>query len=101
MDEKWTKTSAAPPSGVMKPKPFSPLNHFTVPCAMLLSSTKWTAAALRLVEHRVARRTQPRDPDLAHQRGARKTSSRPRTTHRTNSPGRRARRVRRLQPPQP
>src|SRR3954471_5284418 len=34
MAEKWTKTSAGPPSGVMKPKPFSPLNHFTVPCAM-------------------------------------------------------------------
>src|SRR5690242_18519919 len=34
MAEKWTKTSAVPPSGVMKPKPFSPLNHFTVPCAM-------------------------------------------------------------------
>src|SRR5918911_253960 len=34
MDEKWTKTSAPPPSGLMKPKPFSPLNHFTVPEAM-------------------------------------------------------------------
>src|SRR3954467_15097945 len=30
---KWTKTSAPPPSWVMKPKPFSPLNHFTVPVA--------------------------------------------------------------------
>jgi hypothetical protein len=28
---KWTKTSAPPPSGVMKPYPFSSLNHFTVP----------------------------------------------------------------------
>src|SRR4051812_16915263 len=37
MAEKWTKTSALPSSGVMKPKPFSPLNHFTVPCAMFLS----------------------------------------------------------------
>jgi hypothetical protein len=26
-----------PSSGVMKPKPFSPLNHFTVPCAMTFS----------------------------------------------------------------
>src|SRR3954452_3215566 len=36
MAEKWTKTSAVPPSGVMKPKPFSPLNHFTVPCVIFL-----------------------------------------------------------------
>src|SRR5512144_3302204 len=34
MDEKWTKTSVEPPSGVMNPNPFSPLNHFTVPCAI-------------------------------------------------------------------
>src|SRR5918994_2807250 len=38
MAEKWTKTSAPPPSWAMKPKPFSPLNHFTVPCAMYESS---------------------------------------------------------------
>src|SRR5580704_5783196 len=29
-----TKTSWPPSSGWMKPKPFWPLNHFTVPCAM-------------------------------------------------------------------
>jgi hypothetical protein len=28
------ETSLRPPSGVMKPKPFSPLNHFTVPSGM-------------------------------------------------------------------
>src|SRR3954467_5956908 len=32
--EKCTKTSGPPPSCSMKPKPFSALNHFTVPCAM-------------------------------------------------------------------
>src|ERR1700712_57216 len=31
----WTKRSLLPSSGVMKPKPFSALNHLTVPCAML------------------------------------------------------------------
>src|SRR3954469_2377601 len=30
---KCTNTSALPSSGVMKPKPFSELNHFTVPVA--------------------------------------------------------------------
>src|ERR1700712_1506076 len=34
MPEKGTKTSAPPLSGAMKPKPFSLLNHFTVPCAI-------------------------------------------------------------------
>src|SRR4029077_17245276 len=29
-----TKTSALPSSGLMKPKPLSVLNHFTVPCAI-------------------------------------------------------------------
>jgi hypothetical protein len=29
-----TKTSLLPSSGWMKPKPFWPLNHFTVPCVM-------------------------------------------------------------------
>src|SRR6478735_6900875 len=33
MAEKCTKTSAPPPSCSMKPKPFSLLNHFTVPVA--------------------------------------------------------------------
>src|SRR5690242_16157513 len=36
ISEKCTKTSFAPSSGVMKPKPLSPLNHFTVPCAIYL-----------------------------------------------------------------
>src|SRR6202042_3867753 len=31
---KCTKTSGPPPSWVMKPKPFSPLNHFTEPVAI-------------------------------------------------------------------
>src|SRR5687767_3996755 len=31
---KWTKTSFEPSSGVMKPYPFSSLNHLTVPVAM-------------------------------------------------------------------
>src|SRR5256885_6376659 len=30
----WTKRSLLPSSGVMKPKPFSSLNHLTVPVAM-------------------------------------------------------------------
>src|SRR3954447_3327046 len=29
--EKWTKRSRPPPSGVIKPKPFSSENHLTVP----------------------------------------------------------------------
>src|SRR3954452_6583 len=32
--EKWTNASFPPSSGVMKPKPFSSLNHFTTPVAM-------------------------------------------------------------------
>src|SRR4051812_602431 len=31
----WTKRSLPPSSGVTKPKPFSSLNHFTVPVAMV------------------------------------------------------------------
>src|SRR5215204_1562441 len=34
---KCAKTSALPSSGAMKPKPFSALNHLTVPVAILLS----------------------------------------------------------------
>src|SRR5918998_2997898 len=30
----WTKRSFEPSSGVMKPKPFSSLNHFTLPVAI-------------------------------------------------------------------
>src|SRR4051812_50229235 len=30
----WTNRSLPPSSGVMKPKPFSSLNHFTVPVGM-------------------------------------------------------------------
>src|SRR5947207_7049649 len=32
----WTNRSFEPSSGVMKPNPFSSLNHFTVPLGMLL-----------------------------------------------------------------
>src|SRR3954467_1110556 len=32
--EKWTNASLPPSSGVMKPKPFSSLNHFTTPVAI-------------------------------------------------------------------
>src|SRR5258707_11845617 len=38
--EWWTKTSAVPSSGAMKPKPLSGLNHFTVPCAICAVSFK-------------------------------------------------------------
>src|SRR6185312_12133528 len=31
ISEKWAKRSSPPPSGLMKPKPFESLNHFTVP----------------------------------------------------------------------
>src|SRR5918994_4119944 len=34
MDEKCTKRSLLPSSGVMKPKPLASLNHFTVPVLM-------------------------------------------------------------------
>ena len=34
MAEKWTNASLPPSSGVMKPKPFSSLNHFTTPVAI-------------------------------------------------------------------
>src|SRR5829696_7541604 len=34
MPEKWTKASFPPSSGVMNPKPFSSLNHFTTTVAI-------------------------------------------------------------------
>src|SRR3954454_2520486 len=37
MAEKWQKTSQPPPSCSMEPKPFSGLNHFTVPWVIWLS----------------------------------------------------------------
>src|SRR4051812_26340206 len=37
MDEKCTKRSLLPSSGVMKPKPLASLNHFTVPVLMFFS----------------------------------------------------------------
>src|SRR6266536_3554639 len=37
MAEKCTNTSGPPPSWLMNPKPLSALNHFTVPCAIVLS----------------------------------------------------------------
>src|SRR5260221_14225934 len=36
MAEKWANRSSPPPSGVMNPKPFASLNHFTVPVAIML-----------------------------------------------------------------
>src|SRR5918998_2858752 len=36
MAEWWTKRSLPWSSGVMKPKPFSSLNHLTVPVAMVM-----------------------------------------------------------------
>ena len=33
----WTKISSLPSSGVMKPKPFWALNHFTVPVAAMIN----------------------------------------------------------------
>src|SRR3954447_16394762 len=44
MDEWWTNKSVPPSSGVMKPKPFSSENHFTVPYAMSVTSTALSAA---------------------------------------------------------
>src|SRR5262247_1223606 len=40
MAEKWAKRSLPPSSGVMNPKPFASLNHFTLPVAMSLNSWK-------------------------------------------------------------
>src|SRR3954467_6659864 len=34
---KWTKTSLLPSSGVINPKPFASLNHFTVPLAIAIA----------------------------------------------------------------
>src|SRR5947209_8058086 len=39
MPLKWTNRSRPPSSGVMKPKPLSSLNHFTVPVAIPSPST--------------------------------------------------------------
>src|SRR3954452_4483535 len=41
----WTKRSLLPSSGVMKPKPFSSLNHLTVPCAMYFLHGVFRAAS--------------------------------------------------------
>src|SRR5580698_4724226 len=38
---KCTNTSGPPASWVMKPKPFSPLNHFTVPVVMAIPLSSW------------------------------------------------------------
>src|SRR4051794_41616726 len=38
MAEKWANRSSPPPSGVMNPKPFASLNHFTVPVAISANS---------------------------------------------------------------
>src|SRR3954466_1861885 len=41
----WTKRSFEPSSGVMKPKPFSSLNHLTVPVAMFFLHGVFRAAS--------------------------------------------------------
>jgi hypothetical protein len=38
MAEWWTKRSLLPSSGVIKPKPLSLLNHFTVPFVRIVAS---------------------------------------------------------------
>src|ERR1700754_5338625 len=53
--EKWAKTSAPPSSGLMKPKPLSALNHFTVPVVMSaprrLLETALCGRSRRRVDH--------------------------------------------------
>src|SRR5258708_34799407 len=46
MPEWWTNRSLHDSSGVMKPKPFSSLNHFTVPVAM------WTSTGVVVLRSR-------------------------------------------------
>src|SRR3954468_10158221 len=48
MAEKWTKTSS-PVWRVMKPKPLASLNHFTVPCSMLLNTFKFLEFTLAII----------------------------------------------------
>src|ERR1700730_1335950 len=48
---KCTNTSGPPASWVMKPKPFSPLNHFTVPLAIAIPSFP---GLTRSVDQRIA-----------------------------------------------
>src|SRR5829696_9013722 len=59
--EKWTNASLPPSSGVMNPKPFSSLNHFTTPVANPNTSSqesircaRWCCRALpsRMLLHR-------------------------------------------------
>src|SRR5206468_10254711 len=45
MAEWWTKRSFPPSSGVMKPKPLSLLNHFTVPLARIVPPFQHVGAA--------------------------------------------------------
>src|SRR5580698_9130856 len=55
----WTKTSAPPLSGWMKPKPFVALNHFTVPVAMEIPFRR----------HVPRRSVRPRDQIVGEKRG--------------------------------
>src|SRR5690554_6997966 len=48
MAEKCTKTSLPPSACSMKPKPFSLLNHFTVPVAMLYCLSAKTLFSQRI-----------------------------------------------------
>src|SRR4029450_1622386 len=54
--EKWTNTSSSP-SREMNPKPFSLLNHFTVPCSANVPSCAWSGRSVA----RPARRAQRGD----------------------------------------
>src|SRR5690606_14954657 len=67
--EKWAKTSAPPSSGLMKPKPFSALNHFTVPVVMVSPSGSAArlagAAATVFVRQTLERERRPFHEDRA------------------------------------
>src|SRR3954452_22108638 len=57
--EKWTNASLPPSSGVMNPKPFSSLNHFTTPVAMTSTSSRTSmrgGAAGTAIPHTTNRR---------------------------------------------
>jgi hypothetical protein len=54
--EKCANRSSPPPSGVMKPKPFASLNHFTVPVAIFLIFPKKTLCWCRFAELSKTRR---------------------------------------------
>src|SRR3954469_20140162 len=61
MDEKCTKRSLLPSSGVMKPKPLASLNHFTLP-VLIFHSLKSIEKKTRLCACGRSRR-EPTDED--------------------------------------